>query len=186
MARDTGRCPFVNHPQTRRAGLGPAILAKTRIDPSRFFLHDRFTKRADQPTDGRTRAAQQGLTGPMKTAGVLIVAVLALSACGGGERMSRNYGGAVSRAPSVSFASGPISKACLKSGRKAANARLCGCIQGVANRDLSSSDQRRAVKFFADPHEAQVVRQSDNPGNEAFWQRYKAFAGRAEQVCSGL
>ncbi|MFW2544647.1 arginine transporter [Primorskyibacter sp. 2E107] len=123
----------------------------------------------------------------MKTVGLLMVAVLGLAACGGGDRMKRNYGGAViSRAPTVSFASGPISRACLSSGRSAANARLCGCIQGVANRDLSSSDQRTAVKFFSDPHHAQEVRQSDNPGNEAFWKRYKAFAARAEQTCQGL
>ncbi|WP_136439385.1 arginine transporter [Pacificoceanicola onchidii] len=123
----------------------------------------------------------------MKTVGVMMVAVLALSACGGGDRNKRNYGGAtISRAASVSFASGPISQACLKAGRKAANRRLCGCIQGVANRDLSSSDQRKAVPFFADPHKAQVTRQSDNPSNEAFWKRYKAFAARAEQTCKGL
>lgn len=133
----------------------------------------------------------------MKTVGLLMVAVLALSACGGGDRMKRSYGGgsygspktygvSITRAPAVSFASGPISQACLKAGRKAANRRLCGCVQGVANRDLSGSDQRKAAGFFSDPHQAQVVRQSDNPGNEAFWKRYKAFAARAEQTCQGL
>ncbi|WP_425102462.1 arginine transporter [Tropicibacter sp. S64] len=122
----------------------------------------------------------------MKAAGMLMVAVLALSACGGGDRNRASYGGTVTRSAQMSFAMGPISKACLKAGRKGANAQLCGCIQGVANRDLSSSDQRTAVKFFTDPHQAQVIRQSDNPGHEAFWQRYKAFAARAEQTCQGL
>jgi len=42
------------------------------------------------------------------------------------------------------------------------------------------------VTFFADPHRAQEVRQSDNPRDEAFWQRYKAFASRAENICRGV
>ncbi|WGW05588.1 arginine transporter [Tropicibacter oceani] len=123
----------------------------------------------------------------MKTAGLMLVAVLAVAACGGGDRNKRNYGGGtVTRAASVNFATGPVSRACLTSGRKAANSRLCGCIQGVANRDLSSNDQRKAAKFFSDPHQAQETRQSDNPSNEAFWKRYKAFAARAEASCTGL
>jgi len=56
----------------------------------------------------------------------------------------------------------------------------------VADRDLSRADQRLAVTFFADPHRAQEVRQSDNPRDEAFWQRYKAFASRAENICRGV
>lgn len=116
-----------------------------------------------------------------------MLAALALAACGGGDRNKRSYGGGdVSRAYTASFANGPISKACLNSGRKAASGRLCGCVQSVANRDLSSGDQRRAAKFFADPHMAQETRQSDNPSHEAFWKRYKLFAQRAERTCTGL
>jgi hypothetical protein len=60
---------------------------------------------------------------------------------------------------------------------------LCGCVQYVADRTLSRGEQRRAVRFFRDPHEAQVVRQSDRPRDEAFWPRYRAFADTAERVC---
>ncbi|MBV2358493.1 arginine transporter [Thalassococcus sp. CAU 1522] len=116
----------------------------------------------------------------MRTAGLLLTALVFLAACGG-NRVDRYAGGAA-----VQFSSGPISKACLGSGRKAANGRLCGCIQGVANRSLSGGDQRMAAKFFSDPHRAQEIRQSDNRSHEAFWQRYKAFAAQSEQICSGL
>ena len=53
-----------------------------------------------------------------------------------------------------------IEQACLKSGRKAASRSLCGCVQKVADMTLSRSDQRKAVKFFADPQEAQDIRAS--------------------------
>lgn len=112
---------------------------------------------------------------------VILVACLALTACGGGNRSERGAAPA-----QVRMASGPIADACLRAGRKAASRRLCGCVQGVADRDLSSADQRLAAGFFADPHRAQEIRQSDNLRHEAFWQRYKAFAARAEQVCRGL
>lgn len=78
---------------------------------------------------------------------------------------------------------GPISRACLTSGRKAANTRLCGCIQAVADVALSRRDQRQAARFFRDPHRAQEIRQSDRASDEAFWLRYKAFGTRAEQSC---
>ena len=110
---------------------------------------------------------------------------LLVAACGGGNksnRVARAYGGAAG----VSYATGPISTACLQAGRKAANSRLCGCVQAEANRALSSKDQALAATFFADPHRAQEVRQSDNGGHEAFWKRYKAFAARAERTCQGL
>ncbi|WP_240484468.1 arginine transporter [Pseudoponticoccus marisrubri] len=103
-----------------------------------------------------------------------------LAACGGGNRVDRAQG-----AMAVSFASGPISKACLRAGRKAASGRLCNCVQGVANRAFDGSEQRMAASFFADPHRAQEIRQSDNPGHEVFWRKYKAFAANAERVCRG-
>jgi hypothetical protein len=116
------------------------------------------------------------------------LACLILASCGGGAgRMERNYGGQsrVIATPRATT-SGPIYQACLNGGRTAANPRLCGCIQAMANVSLSGSDQSMAAKFFADPHHAQEIRQSDNPAHEAFWKRYKAFTGQAEQACQGL
>ncbi len=112
---------------------------------------------------------------------ILMTACLALVACGGGNsRTERGYtGGGVQ----VRTASGAVADACVRAGRKEANTRRCGCVQAVADQDLSASDQRLAVTFFSDPHRAQEIRQSDNPRHEAFWQRYKAFAARAETVC---
>lgn len=127
----------------------------------------------------------------MRPIAFTLLACVSLAACGGGDRMARNYGGnlstqSVSRAAPIGFASGPISQACHRSERRAANSRLCGCIQNAANGALSGADQRRAAAFFADPHAAQEMRQSDNAGHEAFWLRYKAFAASAEAQCKGL
>lgn len=134
--------------------------------------------------DGENLAMASGKrTGVMRTA-VMIVALFALAACGGGDRNARNYGGNARVA--VAAGSGPIYSACMRSGRKAANPRLCACVQGAANSALSSAEQREAAGFYNDPHQAQVVRQSDNPRHEVFWQRYKTYAGRAEQLCTGL
>ncbi|SHJ22475.1 hypothetical protein SAMN04488012_10643 [Palleronia salina] len=79
---------------------------------------------------------------------------------------------------------GPIERACLQSDRQAANRALCGCIQQVANVTLDRRDQRMAARFFKDPHQAQVVRQSDNPRHETFWKRYRSFGASAETYCS--
>ncbi|MEO0342316.1 MAG: hypothetical protein AAF198_02655 [Pseudomonadota bacterium] len=79
---------------------------------------------------------------------------------------------------------GPIEKACIQSDRPAASSRLCSCIQGVANQSLTGSDQQKAATFFADPHQAQVTRQSDDPGKEEFWLRYKEWTERAAKNCS--
>ncbi len=92
-------------------------------------------------------------------------ALWALGGCGGGV-------------------SGEIGRACMTGGRDAASPRLCSCIQGVANQSLSVADQRRAARFFADPDRAQATRVSDSSGDEAFWQRYRAFASRAEAICN--
>jgi hypothetical protein len=80
---------------------------------------------------------------------------------------------------------GPIENACLASARGGATAALCGCIQQVADVTLTSSDQRRAAKFFADPEQAQRVKVSNSSAAEAFWQRYADFGEAAEMVCSG-
>ncbi|MGY9046039.1 MAG: arginine transporter, partial [Rhodobacterales bacterium] len=101
-----------------------------------------------------------------------------LAGCGG-QRAPDNYGRV------TTFSSGPVNTACMTSDRKARNSQLCGCIQTVANRELSRQDQRIAVTFFKDPHRAQEIRQSDRPNHENFWKRYKAFSAQAEQSCRG-
>ncbi|APX90263.1 hypothetical protein BV394_11450 [Brevirhabdus pacifica] len=80
---------------------------------------------------------------------------------------------------------GPIERACLSGGRKSANRALCGCIQRVADSTLSWSEQRRAAKFFSDPHKAQETRQSSNRKDEQFWRTYKSFGRTAESYCTG-
>ncbi|MEM1232710.1 MAG: arginine transporter [Pseudomonadota bacterium] len=105
---------------------------------------------------------------------VFIITVAALASCGGSSN----------RAPAgIQFAQGPISRACLAADRRAASQALCECVQAVANSELSAREQSRAAEFFADPQAAQDTRQSDNPGSERFWTRYRAFADRAEQTC---
>lgn len=78
---------------------------------------------------------------------------------------------------------GPIEHACMKAGRKAANRSLCSCIQGAANATLSRSEQKRAAKFFKDPHKAQETRQSDRSSDERFWNAYKQFGETAQRAC---
>lgn len=111
-------------------------------------------------------------------AGLLVVAVVA--GCGGGNRVDRTDSGIVTR-----FSSGPISRACLSSDRRARNAQLCGCIQTVANQSLSGADQRKAARFFTDPQRAQDVKMSKSAADDAFWDRYRAFASRSEGMCRG-
>ena len=71
-------------------------------------------------------------------------------------------------------------------GRAGANWRTCGCAQQVANRMLSHSDQKRAVKFFGDPELAQKARTANSDHAKAFWRRYSAFGTAAEQSCAGV
>ncbi len=109
-------------------------------------------------------------------------ALVGLAACGGGsQNVTRGYG-----APTL-YATGPIQKACAAQDRRAATPTRCGCVQAVANLELSSADQRRAVRYFKDPHKLQEVRQNQdsNPGNKRFWAAWKAYGQRAEQMCSG-
>lgn len=80
-------------------------------------------------------------------------------------------------------ANGPIQRACLDAGRPNASAQLCSCIQVVANRTLRRGDQRQGVRFFRDPHRAQVVRQSSNPNDRELWTRWRAFGEAAEAQC---
>lgn len=78
---------------------------------------------------------------------------------------------------------GEVGKACISSDRDAANRRLCSCVQQAANQTLNGSDQIRAAEFFTTPDLAQQTRQSDNRGDERFWDRYKVFADTARRIC---
>ena len=78
---------------------------------------------------------------------------------------------------------GPIERACNKSDRKAANRVLCDCIQRAADSTLSNRDQRRAVGFFKNPEKAHKIWMSKTRGDDAFWDRYKAFGSTAEAMC---
>ena len=89
----------------------------------------------------------------------------------------------LSTLPSVAIA-GPIETACNRSDRQAATRSLCRCIDVVADRMLTRSEQRRAARFFQDPDEAQRVRMSTTRGDNEFWDRYRAFGQMAEAVCA--
>lgn len=78
---------------------------------------------------------------------------------------------------------GAIDRACRLSDRTAASPRLCRCIQQVADQSLSRGEQRTVAKWFSDPHQAQVVRQSDRRSDERLWLRYKAFGENAARSC---
>ena len=80
---------------------------------------------------------------------------------------------------------GPISRACMRSDRDAANSAICGCIQQVADQTLTGSDQRRAAKFFANPDAAQKVFLSKSNSDDAFWDRYKNLGATAEAYRAG-
>jgi hypothetical protein len=81
-------------------------------------------------------------------------------------------------------AAGAIESACLGSGRPAATRALCSCIDRVAAQTLTWSDQRQAARFFRDPQRAQDVRMSKSERDNAFWDRYRAFASAAEVQCA--
>jgi hypothetical protein len=76
-----------------------------------------------------------------------------------------------------------VRSACLKSEKGRGQSQLCGCIQNVADRTLTKSDQRRVAAFFTDPDRAQRVRQSGNKSDEKFWDRYQVFGSTAEAFC---
>lgn len=86
-------------------------------------------------------------------------------------------------APAAALA-GPIETACNRSDRPAANRALCRCIDDVARRMLTRSEQRRAARFFRDPDEAQRVRMSRDPEDNQFWARYRAWGETAQAMCS--
>ena len=76
-----------------------------------------------------------------------------------------------------------IQEACLSSARRGASQSLCTCIQSVADKTLSGSDQSLAARFFTDPQMAQDIRQSDRRRHEEFWKRYKVFGHNATRAC---
>ena len=86
----------------------------------------------------------------------------------------------------TSFAqAGAIESACNRSDRKQSNRQLCDCIQQVADQTLRGTDQRRAASFFKDPEKAHKVWMSKSKGDDAFWDRYKAFSAQAQAYCGG-
>ena len=118
----------------------------------------------------------------MKTTVLALSAAMALSACGGGG--ASNYTTRGAYAPTQLYATGPLQRACLSQGRKAASSSRCGCVQAVADQQLSSAQQRRGVKAFKDPHKLQEWRQSDRSADNAFWDVWKAFGQTASRVCT--
>lgn len=76
-----------------------------------------------------------------------------------------------------------IENACNASERRAATRELCRCIDNVAQRMLTRSEQRRAARFFRNPDEAQRVRMSSDPGDRDFWRRYREWGEMAEAMC---
>lgn len=117
----------------------------------------------------------------MKTMVMALFALSTLAACGGG---ATNYTTRGAYTPTQLYATGPLQRACLSQGRKAANSQRCGCIQAVADQQLSSAEQKRGVKAFKDPHKVQVWRQSDRASDNAFWATWKTFGQNASRVCS--
>lgn len=114
----------------------------------------------------------------MKIAGMLIL-VTFLAACSNNTRGS----GAQDYSVVTRTASGPISRACLSSGRKERSQQLCGCIQAAADRTLSGSDQSLAASFYSDPQKAQNIRQSGRRSDEIFWEKYKNYSETAQAIC---
>ena len=109
---------------------------------------------------------------------LILSGLILLTACGGGNRLNSGGNTAATRG-----ATGEISRACLAADRSAATPQLCGCIQGVANREMSTSDRSRIARFFADPEFAHAIRISDTPANDDFWRRYQAFTASARAQC---
>ena len=102
--------------------------------------------------------------------------VMLVASCGGRAQHLRTV--------SVqAVSSGPILSACMQAGRSGATRQSCGCVQAVANKTLSDSDQRLGASFFSNPHRAQEIRQSPNAVHSAFWKRWSAFGDQAAKQC---
>ena len=85
--------------------------------------------------------------------------------------------------PVVRFATGPIYSACLGAGRKGATQQRCGCVQWVADRQLTRAQQRRGAGYFNAQHELQEVRQSDKRTDDEFWDAWRQFGQAAGDTC---
>jgi hypothetical protein len=79
---------------------------------------------------------------------------------------------------------GPIESACNRSDRQQATRSLCRCIDNVADRSLTRSEQREVAQFFSNPQRAQDVRMSSSSRDNQLWDRYRAFGVAAERSCS--
>lgn len=79
--------------------------------------------------------------------------------------------------------SGEIARACVDSDRRQASAQRCACVQSVAARELSRSDQARLISFFEDPELANDIKINDSRSADAFWDRYRAFTSKARAQC---
>ena len=98
---------------------------------------------------------------------ILVVALFALSSCGGGGARP----------------TGEVGRACLAAGRSAANPQLCGCIDQVAGRTLSRAEQGVVAQYFEDPEALQAMKLDDRPRAERMWDRYDNFVDTARAVC---
>jgi hypothetical protein len=108
-----------------------------------------------------------------------------LASCGGTPYSSNNAAGIRASASSQTlYASGPIASACRAAGRKEASRARCGCVQAVANRSLSSSEQLRGMPFFNNPQRVQDLRKSDTASNKRFWRKWKEFGTQASRMCT--
>ena len=92
---------------------------------------------------------------------------------------------AAAPAPRAGFARGQIYTACQTSGRKAASRARCGCVQWVADQELTAAQQRRGAGYFLDQHALQEVRQSSESkrSNKVFWAAWKAYGEQAARLC---
>ena len=114
----------------------------------------------------------------MKSTIIALVAVSIVAGCGTGKAVTRAV-----FAPATLDANGPIKRACLAQDRRAATSSRCGCVQAVADRELTNAQQRRGVKSFKDPHKMQQWRQSDRASDNAFWDVWKAYGQTAARLC---
>lgn len=154
------------------------VCSVTRIRAIQGLSITCCTKRG-QPHQQRETEAET-----MKSTMGALIALTTLAACGGGGTSSYTTRGAF--APIQLYATGPLQRACLSQGRKAASSQRCGCVQAVADQQLSSAEQRRGVKAFKDPHKVQVWRQSDRTTDNEFWAAWKVFGQNAERFCSSV
>ena len=79
---------------------------------------------------------------------------------------------------------GAVERACMKSGKQAANSSLCKCIDASARTTLSMSDQNLAGRLIRRPELVERIKDSDRPTNEKFWKEYMEFIKVAESRCS--